>query len=128
MDQLTKTSLPTTLMPPASHSAENPTSKCMPTFSSSTGDVILINAVMTILIVACGLWTYDHYFAVQPPIAVDIKGYIAEQRQLYMDNKIDNNKLRENIARLEKTISRISKHRPVIMADAVIKNVEILDP
>ena len=80
------------------------------------------------MIVASGLWAYNRYFAVQPPIAVDIKGYVAEQRQLYMDGRIDNKKLRENMDSFEALIGTISKHRPVFMADTVIKNVEILNP
>lgn len=113
MDQLTEAPSTTTAMPAA---------------PSPAGRIIAVNAVVTILIVACGLWTYDRYFAVQPPIAVDIKGYVAEQRQLYMDGKIDNKKLRENMDRLEAMIATVSKHRAVIMADAVIKNVEMLNP
>lgn len=126
MDQLTELPSSTAAMPAASSPPTRPSSNYAPT--SPTGRIIVVNAVVTIIIVACGLWAYDRYVAVQPPIAVDIKGFVAEQRQLYMDGKIDNKKLRENMDRLEVMISTVSKNRPVVMADAVIKNVEMLNP
>lgn len=114
-------------MPAAPSPPTGPSPKWAPNCSSLCR-VIVVNAVVTIMIVASGLWAYNRYFAVQPPIAVDIKGYVAEQRQLYMDGRIDNKKLRENMDRFEALIGTISKHRPVFMADTVIKNVEILNP
>ena len=128
MDQITEAPSLTTVMPAAPSPPTSPSPNSAPTSSSSFKRVIVVNTVVTIIIVACGLWAYDRYVAVQPPIAVDIKGFVAEQRQLYMDGKIDNKKLRENMDRLEAMIGTISKHRPVFMADTVIKNVEILNP
>lgn len=128
MDQLNEAPSISTVMPAAPSPPTGPSPKCAPTCSSPCRRVIVVNAVVTIMIVASGLWAYDRYFAVQPPIAVDIKGYVAEQRQLYMDGRIDNKKLRENMDSLEAMIGTIPKHRPVVMADTVIKNVEILNP
>lgn len=128
MDQITEAPSLTTVMPAAPSPPTSPSPNSAPTSSSSFKRVIVVNTVVTILIVACGLWAYDCYFAVQPPLAVDIKGYVAEQRQLYMDGKIDMKKLRENLDRLEAMINAIPENRPVVMADTVIKNVEILNP
>ena len=127
MDQQNEAPSISTVMPAVPSPPTGPPPKWAPTCSSLCG-VIVVNAVVTIMIVASGLLAYNRYFAVQPPIAVDIKGYVAEQRQLYMDGRIDNKKLRENMDRLEEMIGTISKHRPVFMADTVIKNVEILNP
>lgn len=87
----------------------------------------LLTVVISLLIAAASIFVYDRFF-VQRIVAVDIKGYIAEQRDLYVAGKINEEQLRQNIDRLEKIVSQIPKNRVAIMGDAVIRNAEVIAP
>ncbi len=70
---------------------------------------------------------YDRYFA-QRIVAVDIKGFIALQRDLFVQGKIDDDQLKRNIESLERTIEKIPSNEVVIMGDAVVRNAKIIKP
>jgi hypothetical protein len=61
-------------------------------------------------------------------VALDMKGYIAEQRDLYLEGRIDDEELRRRIDRLEEVSLSIPANRVVLMGDAVIRNVEVIRP
>lgn len=70
---------------------------------------------------------YDRWFA-QKVVAVDIKGYIAQQRDNYLAGKMNDDELKRSFDRLEAVITAIPKNRVVIMGDAVVRNVETVKP
>ena len=70
---------------------------------------------------------YDHWYA-QKVVAVDIKGYIAQQRDNYLAGKLNDDDLRKSFDRLEAVITAIPKNRVIIMGDAVVRNAETLKP
>ena len=70
---------------------------------------------------------YDRWFA-QKVVAVDIKGYIAQQRDNYLAGKLDDDELKRRFDRLETVITAIPKNRVIIMGDAVVRNAEIVIP
>lgn len=70
---------------------------------------------------------YDHWYA-QKVVAVDIKGYIAQQRDNYLAGKLSDEELRKSFDRLEAVITSIPKNRVIIMGDAVVRNAETVKP
>jgi hypothetical protein len=71
--------------------------------------------------------TYDRWYA-QKVIAVDIKGYIAQQRDNYLAGKLNDDELKKSFDRLESVITAIPKNRVIIMGDAVVRNAETVKP
>ena len=70
---------------------------------------------------------YDHWYA-QKIVAVDIKGYIAQQRDNYLAGKLNDDELKRSFDRLETVITAIPKNRVIIMGDAVVRNAETVKP
>ena len=89
----------------------------------------IIVAVLTGALVTAGmLAVYDKYFA-QKIVALDVKGYIAEQRDLYLSGKINDAQLKESFDRLEKAKERVPGNRIIILGDVLVrKNVEEIKP
>ena len=84
----------------------------------------LISLVVTIGVLAI----YDRYIA-QKIVALDVKGYIAEQRDLYLSGKINDAQLKESFDRLEKAKERVPGNRIIILGDVLVrKNVEEIKP
>lgn len=86
------------------------------------------NGIITCALIVTGIWTYHYNFAPKAPVAIDIRGYVEEQKQFYAEGKINSEQLRQNMDHLEEVVARISSRQAVFMADAVIKNVEIIKP
>ncbi len=57
-----------------------------------------------------------------------MKGYLEKQKKLYMEGAIDDEELRENLARIEKLINELPENRVVIMEEVVIRNAEVIKP
>jgi hypothetical protein len=70
---------------------------------------------------------YDRCYA-QKVVAVDIKGYIAQQRDNYLAGKLNDDELKKSFDRLETVITAIPKNRVIIMGDAVVRNAETVKP
>ena len=70
---------------------------------------------------------YDRWYA-QKVVAVDIKGYIAQQRDSYLAGKLNDDELKKSFDRLEAVITTIPRNRVVIMGDAVVRNAETVKP
>ena len=70
---------------------------------------------------------YDRWYA-QKVVAVDIKGYIAQQRDSYLAGKLNDDELKRSFDRLEAVITAIPENRVVIMGDAVVRNAETVKP
>lgn len=73
------------------------------------------------------IFAYDRLYA-QKVVAVDIKGYIAEQRDNYLAGKLSDEELKRSFDRLETVITTIPKNRVIIMGDAVVRNAETVKP
>ena len=73
------------------------------------------------------IYGYDRWYA-QKIVAVDIKGYIARQRESYLAGKMSDDELKKSFDRLESVITAIPRNRVVIMGDAVVRNAETVKP
>ncbi len=93
------------------------------------GTLALIGACLVISLGAslATIAGYDHWYA-QKVVAVDIKGYIAQQRDNYLAGKLSDEELRKSFDRLEAVITSIPKNRVIIMGDAVVRNAETVKP
>ena len=84
-------------------------------------------AVVSLLISLFSIYVYDYFFAPKI-VAVDIKGYVAEQRALYLSGKIDDATLKNNLERLQRKIDSIPKNKIVITGDVVVTHAEAVTP
>ena len=93
------------------------------------GTLILIGACLVVSLGAslATIAAYDRWYA-QKVVAVDIKGYIAQQRDNYLAGKLNDDELRKSFDRLEAVITAIPKNRVIIMGDAVVRNAETVKP
>ena len=87
----------------------------------------LMAFLISVVISASTILIYDRYFATRIA-AVDIKGFIAAQRDLYVQGKISEEQLRQNIEALDRTIENIPVNVVVIMGDAVVRNAKVIKP
>ncbi len=93
------------------------------------GTLALLGACLVVSLGAslATIAVYDHWYA-QKVVAVDIKGYIAQQRDNYLAGKLNDDDLRKSFDRLEAVITAIPKNRVIIMGDAVVRNAETVKP
>lgn len=71
------------------------------------------------------IFAYDRFYA-QKMVAVDIRGYITEQRNAYVAGKITEEQLKGKFDELERVVTSIPKNKIVMMGDAVVRNVEVV--
>ncbi len=90
---------------------------------------VLVATGLAISLVAslATLYTYDRWYA-QKVVAVDIKGYISQQRENYLAGKLNDEELKRSFDHLERVITTIPRNRVVIMGDAVVRNAETIKP
>lgn len=88
----------------------------------------LASALICVVVSAGMIAGYDRWFA-QKIVALDVKGYIAEQRDLFISGKIDEEQLKRNFDRLEKIKEKVPGNRVIILGDVLVrKNVEVIEP
>jgi hypothetical protein len=89
--------------------------------------IIVICLVTSLFSSSVAIVVYDRFLALKID-AVDIKGYIDEQRERYVAGKINDDELRRSFDRLEDATRNIPSNHAVIMGDAVVRNVRIIKP
>lgn len=94
--------------------------------NASIGVITAIAVFVSIMTSGAMLVAYDHWVAPRI-VSVDIKGYIADQRDLYVAGKITDEQFRANVDRMAAVIEGLPKNRIVVMGDAVIRGAEKVD-
>lgn len=89
--------------------------------------IISISLLVALITSFASLYSYDRWYA-QKLVAVDIKGYIAQQRENYIAGKMNDEELKRSFDRLESVVIAIPKNKVVIMGDAVVRNIETIKP
>jgi len=89
--------------------------------------IICISLLIALTTSFTSLYSYDRWYA-QKIVAVDIKGYIAQQRENYIAGKMNDEELKRSFDRLESVVIAIPKNKVVIMGDAVVRNIETIKP
>lgn len=85
----------------------------------------LITVVISILCSVLSIFVYDRFFA-QKVVAFDMKGFIAEQRDLYFAGKLTDEQFRANLDNIEAMIKKVPRRNVVLMGDAVIRNADVI--
>ena len=83
---------------------------------------ILISLLISLSCVAA----YHHYFAPQI-VAIDIRGYVKDQRDMFLAGKIDKAELKKSFDKLETVVTGLPKNNVVLSRDAVIRNVKEIE-
>lgn len=84
---------------------------------------VIISAFLSILSVL----VYDRYYATKI-VAVDVRGFMEEQKKRYLAGAIGDEQLKEGIEKLERAISGVSSNKVVLMGEVVVRNAESLAP
>ena len=89
----------------------------------SFGVALVISLLVSLFTSGAAVIAYDHWVAPKL-VAVDVKGYIDEQKDLYLRGKITDVQLNERFEHMEKVIKSLPKNKIAVMGDAVIHGVE----
>ena len=85
-------------------------------------------AVINLVLTSGLLYLYDKYMAPRV-VAVDIKGFIERQRDLYVSRKINDEQLKANLDAMEHRIKSMPKNVVMITADVVVgEHAEAVEP
>jgi hypothetical protein len=87
---------------------------------------IFMSILMSLIISLSCVAGYHHYFA-SKIVVVDLKGYVKEQKNLFLTNKIGKDDLRKNLDKMEKIITSIPKNNIVFSRDAVLRNAKVIE-
>ncbi len=73
------------------------------------------------MVAMAALYGYDHFFA-DKIVALDIKGYLGEQKALLTAGKITEEQWKAGLDRLEQILQEQPANQMVILKDVVLKN------
>ena len=73
------------------------------------------------MVAMAALYGYDHFFA-DKVVALDIKGYLGEQKALLTAGKITEEQWKAGLDRLEQILHDQPANQMVILKDVVLKN------
>jgi hypothetical protein len=107
--------------------AQQPPEASPPSRRGGPAGPFFLSLLVSLAVSVLSLFVYDRFIA-QKVVAIDMKGYIAEQRDHYLAGRIDDAELRRRIDRLEEVSLAIPANRVVLMGDAVVRNVEMIKP
>jgi hypothetical protein len=114
-----------------SKSAETPTPAhapaAAPTRTPSWFGIAILCVLVSVASSVASLAAYDSWYA-QKLVAVDIKGYISDQRDKYIAGKLTDDELKRSFDKLEQVVTAIPKNKAVLMGDLVVRNVEVVKP
>lgn len=93
----------------------------------SKAAVVSLIVAISIISSAASVFVYDRYFATKL-MAVDIKGYLGTQRDLYLAGKINDDQLAKSLDNLEMFVKALPKNRKIIMGDVAVRNIDVIKP
>jgi hypothetical protein len=109
----------------AAPGSRQPVSNGVSAGMSFTG-VVVISAFVSVFSISVALVAYDHFVA-KKFVSIDVKGYVEQQQELFMNGKINEDQLKQNYAALKTVVQNIPKNKVVLMGDAVLGGVEKID-
>lgn len=84
-------------------------------------------SLVSLLISFGSVYLYDRFIA-QKVVAVDLQGFLADQKESYMRGEIDDAELERRMDHLELVVAAIPQRYAVVLRDVVIRNVEVIKP
>jgi hypothetical protein len=91
------------------------------------GVILVVSLISSLTTSAISLVVYDKYVA-QKIVAIDVKGYVDEQRDKYLAGKMNDAELRQSFDKLEEATKRVPQNTGVIMGDCVVRGISIVKP
>ncbi len=89
----------------------------------------IIKAVLANVLITVGLLAAYNTYIAQKIVSLDVKGFIKQQRDLFMSGKISEEQMRRNFDRLQAATEKVPKNRVIIMGNVLVrKNVEEIEP
>ncbi len=98
-----------------------------PAQALSKMSIVCLITIISIITSIASVFVYDRLFATHI-MAVDIKGYLATQRDLYLAGKIDDNQLANSLDKLELFVNTLPKNKKIIMGDVAVRNIDVVKP
>jgi len=89
--------------------------------------VVLIVLIVSLFSSAVSVFVYDRFYA-QKVAAIDIKGYLAEQKDLYTAGKLTDDQFEAKLDTLEALVDSVPKNKALITGDVAVRNIEIIKP
>ena len=88
---------------------------------------ILYCVVLGVLVSISSLFVYHRYYAPKI-VAVDLNGYVTQQRILFLKGEIGEEELKENFDKLERVISGLPKGTVALRGDVVLGKATVITP
>jgi len=88
---------------------------------------LILTSVLISLIISLSCVAGYHYYFAPKIVVMNLKGYVREQRNLFLANKIGQRDLRDNLDRMEEIITSLPKNNIVFSRDAVLRNAKIIE-
>lgn len=88
---------------------------------------VVISLIVSAVVAIGAIYYYDQNYA-QKVVAVDLKGFLEQQQEEFLDGKISKEVIEKRMDQLEKFVDQIPKHHPVILGDVVVRNIKVLKP
>ena len=88
---------------------------------------ILYCVLIGVLVSISSLFVYHRYYAPKI-VAVDLNGYVTQQRILFLKGEIGEEELKENFDKLERVISGLPKGTIALRGDVVLGKATVITP
>jgi len=117
------------VQPPSSSMEAEPAPGKVPSSHPASGlaRIFFLCLVVSLVTAAATVYVYDQRFA-QKVVAVDLKGFLKQQKEDFLDGKLTKEDVDRNMDRLESFVDQIPANHSVILGDVVVRNVEVLKP
>lgn len=89
--------------------------------------IFLCATLVSLLISFSSVYLYDRFIA-QKVVAVDLQGFLAKQKELYLRGDINDTELKHRMDHLENFMETIPKRYAVLLGDVVVRNIEVVEP
>ncbi len=98
-----------------------------PQSGARTATILFLALLISLGTSLASIWGYDRYVA-QKIVAVDLKGFLTEQRNEYLQGKITKKELDRHMDHMEAVVDRIPDRYAVILGDVVVRHVKVYKP
>ncbi len=89
--------------------------------------ILLCVVLVSLLISLSTVCLYDRFMA-QKVVAVDLQGFLVEQKELYLRGEIDDVALKDRMDHLEQFVAALPERYAVVLGDVVVRNIEVIKP
>lgn len=103
--------------------------KNTPPLKRGTGLIVtaFIALIVSLLTSTTVVAVYDQHYA-QKVVAIDLKGYIRNQRDKAVSNEVSDDELRRNIDAMEAALLAEPANHTVLLKDVVLRNAREIKP